>query len=1038
MSLPRYQVESARWIEDATHSIRVEGWRVEPDFAELTEISAWQRGTRVAAAPVHERNDVFTFFDRIPGSQRSGFHLVLPLIDPDEPVELRAHTRDKTSPFFNFLPRDLPGRNPMVRNYPSWRQQLNASDRDHHIWLSHRTAEIDTAITFSFIVPVYDPPLAFLCDCLDSMRRQTYPHWEARIIDDGSTNPQVRDTLARASREDKRIHVEYLPSNQNISRASNAALASAEGKFVVFLDHDDKVHPHALAELAVRLADEPDLDILYSDEEKIGQDNQPVLPFLKPGPSLIFAKGVMYIGHLLCVRTALARAVDGFDPEFDGIQDYEFFLRLAERTTRIAHVDRILYQWRMSPKSSALSGNIKGDMDSLQARAVQRHLDRIGFPARARALGGHRVRLEPHTSPGLTDLAIVAPSSEFIPKIASGTPRIVIAPFQRAEWQSAILNVSEKFVVLLRSPVQAVHDRWLDTLRMHLSSPHCGLVGPLLLSGVDCVHASGLIACGKGNWTAAMRGFPASGDGYNGSLACDREVSGLPSDCVAFRKELGRAALATGIDPTGDDFGTRLAEYVRSYGLSVVVSAGAPLRLVHPLLEPRRQPLEVGDCRGHDPCYPAYMDPLFGDYRLGAPIHPNTPPIRFYIDRPTSWKLPGQCLIIKGWAFAAQRTHLAGLRACVGGLNFPAALHLPRPDVLASRADAPDERVGFEIRGILPSGASELIFEAQLSTTKCIRLLRVDVQVARSYRPRWLGGGDWTELMFLQMPLHMVHPPHSLKTERFPRVHLNSKTPRVAIVTPSYRQGEFIEQTLRSVLDQSIKCVYVVQDACSDDRTIHVAQQFVDRLRFVAEQDKGQADAIQRGFHKTAGQPHDLMAWLNSDDFYLPGTLAYVADYFAAHPDVDVIYGHRIVVDEQSREIGRWFLPPHDDEVLRLNDFVPQETLFWRRRIWDKVGGIDPSFKFAMDWDLLLRFQAAGAKIVRVPYFLACFRVHAAQKTSAQMESVGQAEIDFLRRRTFGRTLRPDEIENNPCLIRYLRKSAWIEFLWRRFRIRHP
>ncbi|MEJ1974398.1 MAG: hypothetical protein WDM96_18670 [Lacunisphaera sp.] len=75
--------------------------------------------------------------------------------------------------------------------------------------------------------------------------------------------------------------------------------------------------------------------------------------------------------------------------------------------------------------------------------------------------------------------------------------------------------------------------------------------------------------------------------------------------------------------------------------------------------------------------------------------------------------------------------------------------------------------------------------------------------------------------------------------------------------------------------------------------------------------------------------------------------------------------------------------------MLRLNDFVPQETMFWRRRIWDKVGGIDPSFKFAMDWDLLLRFQAAEAKIVRVPYFLACFRIHAAQKNE-RADAIGR------------------------------------------------
>ena len=173
------------------------------------------------------------------------------------------------------------------------------------------------------------------------------------------------------------------------------------------------------------------------------------------------------------------------------------------------------------------------------------------------------------------------------------------------------------------------------------------------------------------------------------------------------------------------------------------------------------------------------------------------------------------------------------------------------------------------------------------------------------------------------------------------------------------------------------------------------------------------------------------MAWLNSDDYYLPGTLAFVADYFARHPEVDAVYGNRIVVDEESREIARWFLPAHDREVLRLNDFVPQETLFWRRRAWEKIGGLDTSFKFAIDWDLLLRLDAAGARIVRLPYFLACFRSHAAQKTAAVMHSTGRKEINLLRERTQGRPFPPSELEHDPRLLRYLRRSAFIEFLWR-------
>ena len=110
------------------------------------------------------------------------------------------------------------------------------------------------------------------------------------------------------------------------------------------------------------------------------------------------------------------------------------------------------------------------------------------------------------------------------------------------------------------------------------------------------------------------------------------------------------------------------------------------------------------------------------------------------------------------------------------------------------------------------------------------------------------------------------------------------------------------------------------------------------------------------------------MAWLNSDDLLLPGALFYVAEYFRKHPEVDVIYGHRIIINEDNRETGRWVLPPHNDNMLQWADYVPQETMFWRRDLWDKVGGyVDESFQFAMDWELILRFRNAGA------VFSSCF-----------------------------------------------------------------
>ncbi|HEY5793269.1 MAG TPA: glycosyltransferase, partial [Chthoniobacterales bacterium] len=139
-----------------------------------------------------------------------------------------------------------------------------------------------------------------------------------------------------------------------------------------------------------------------------------------------------------------------------------------------------------------------------------------------------------------------------------------------------------------------------------------------------------------------------------------------------------------------------------------------------------------------------------------------------------------------------------------------------------------------------------------------------------------------------------------------------------------------------------------------------------------------------------------------SDDLLAPGALQFVGSFFARNPTVDVVYGHRILINEGGAEIGRWILPPHCRETLRRIDYIPQETLFWRADLYHRVGGLDPSFTFAMDWDLILRFLSAGAVFRRLPYFLACFRVHDLQKTSALTESIGITEVNRLRRRELG------------------------------------
>jgi glycosyltransferase involved in cell wall biosynthesis len=251
----------------------------------------------------------------------------------------------------------------------------------------------------------------------------------------------------------------------------------------------------------------------------------------------------------------------------------------------------------------------------------------------------------------------------------------------------------------------------------------------------------------------------------------------------------------------------------------------------------------------------------------------------------------------------------------------------------------------------------------------------------------------------------------------------------ISIVTPSYGQGSFIARTIESVLDQNYPLTeYFVQDGGSEDGTLEKIKMYEKNLAgWESKADSGQSQAINRGFSKTNGE---IMCWLNSDDLFLPGALDIVSRVFQENPSVDVVYGNRLQIDRNDQEIGRWVLPGHDDSVLSWADYIPQETLFWRRRIWEKAGGkIDESFSFAMDWDLLIRFRQAGARFMHIPRFLGAFRIHEHQKTLSSINDVGRREMGRIRERALGYIPKNSEIKR--AVTPFLLKHLWVDMVYR-------
>ena len=206
--------------------------------------------------------------------------------------------------------------------------------------------------------------------------------------------------------------------------------------------------------------------------------------------------------------------------------------------------------------------------------------------------------------------------------------------------------------------------------------------------------------------------------------------------------------------------------------------------------------------------------------------------------------------------------------------------------------------------------------------------------------------------------------------------------PLVSIVTPSYNQAEFLEETIQSVLSQDYpRLEYIIVDGGSTDGSVEIIHRYADHLAWwVSEPDQGQTDALNKGFARAKGE---ILAWLNSDDTYLPHAVSEAVEFLQGNPQVGMVYGDANLIDQDGQVIGRF--PARQTDYPRLRRgyvHIPQQASFFRTSLWRQVGPLDPTFFFAMDYDLWVRL----AKISRLQYhprLWANFRLHQAGKSVA-------------------------------------------------------
>ena len=486
----------------------------------------------------------------------------------------------------------------------------------------------------SVLMPTYETDPRYLRKAIESVRGQRYPDWELCIADDGSRGAAVRRVLERYRRSDERVSVTYLESNAGISAATNAALELATGDFVAFLDHDDVLPSDALLRVAQALGADASLDVVYSDSDKLTPHSTRSDPFFKPDWSPTYALGAMYVGHLLVVRRALAEEAGGFDSAFDKIQDFEFMLRVSERTDRIHHIPLILYHWRAIPGSIAAGADQKSGVPELQAKAVTAHLRRLGVPAAAAPHPSipHRATLipDPERAPDLAGLA--ASVSMVIP--SRGEPRrlerllgslrsvsvqlpgevVVVGadpgrpdglPILAVEDPSPVFRRSHaanlgaaqatgEWLLFCSDAVELTEPDWLAQLLLHAALPWVGAVGPLLLRPDARTDAAGY-AIGLDHPTLPMlTGLEAGEDGYYGALACARDVSAISGEFMLVRASAFQegGGFEENYFSGYEDFD--LCQRLRQGGLGVVY-APRPQVVVHETPAARDEALDIVD-----------------------------------------------------------------------------------------------------------------------------------------------------------------------------------------------------------------------------------------------------------------------------------------------------------------------------------------------------------------------------------------------------------------------------------------------------------
>lgn len=462
-------------------------------------------------------------------------------------------------------------------NYSLWVKNHRPSREEV---LRQRSEKFEWNPVISIVIPLYNTPVKYLKQILDSITEQTYPHWQLCLAD-GSTENDVEQYIRSRYRKDERVSYKRLTDNCGISENTNEALALATGDYIMLSDHDDIVEQGALYEIAKALNEDRDIDIVYTDEDKITMDGKSYFdPNFKTDYNPYMLESNNYICHIFVVRKTIMDAIGGFRSEFDGAQDYDLILRCCEQTTadKIHHIPKVLYHWRSHPNSTATNPESKRYAYEAGAKALEAHFQRIGVRAEAEItpnLGIYRIHREVE---GMPLVSIIIPNkdhSEDLDKCLSSikekttyenyeilvvennsTEQETFSYYKEMEqrypkcrlltWKDefnyaainnyAVQEAKGEYILFLNNDVELIAENWIEEMLGICQRPEVGMVGAKLYFPDETIQHAGVILGLGGVAGHIFSGVSRYEPSYVGRAIMPQNLSAVTAACMLMRK----------------------------------------------------------------------------------------------------------------------------------------------------------------------------------------------------------------------------------------------------------------------------------------------------------------------------------------------------------------------------------------------------------------------------------------------------------------------------------------------------------------------